>query len=229
MTTIIISDTHLTARFNHKKYRYLQKIFSQADRVILNGDFWDGYATSFEKFVNSPWKNLFPILKRKKTIYIYGNHDTEKMSDQRRSLFSDRQLERLEIVFGNKKLILEHGNKISPAFNDRIPKFLVLKIFVHIWQLFNFLAFKILGKNYYYFNKRRNIKMKKWMHDNLSKNSYLFCGHSHVAEMNLALRYANTGFIRYGYGHYIKIQNKKISLVSERYLLDVYGFEKVVK
>jgi predicted MPP superfamily phosphohydrolase len=88
MQTLIFSDTHLTKGFNRKKYEFLREIIEPVDRVIINGDFWDGYLTSFDKFVNSEWQKLFPLLKEKQTIYLYGNHDKTKWCDSRVNLFS---------------------------------------------------------------------------------------------------------------------------------------------
>ena len=73
MKTIIFSDTHIGKRCDRRRFEYLKKIISDADRVIINGDFRDHVVKS-DKFMNSKWKELFPLLKSKKTIFIYGNH-----------------------------------------------------------------------------------------------------------------------------------------------------------
>ncbi len=41
MRILVISDTHLTHKFDQRKFEYLLSIISQADKVIINGDFWD--------------------------------------------------------------------------------------------------------------------------------------------------------------------------------------------
>jgi predicted phosphodiesterase len=91
MKILVISDVHLDNAFEKPKYRFLKKIIRRADRVIINGDFWDGYLVKFQQFIQSPWKSLFPLLKSKKTIYIYGNHDKKILSDKHTALFSDIQ------------------------------------------------------------------------------------------------------------------------------------------
>ncbi|MBI3955332.1 metallophosphoesterase, partial [Candidatus Gottesmanbacteria bacterium] len=75
MHTIIISDLHLTRRFEKRKFNFLKKIIERSDQVVINGDLWDYYFSSFSQFVRSPWRQLFPLLKEKKTVYLYGNHD----------------------------------------------------------------------------------------------------------------------------------------------------------
>src|SRR3989339_1338248 len=111
MNILIFSDTHLYLPFDEKKYNFLKKIIEKSDQVIINGDFFDNYMISFDEFVNSSWNRLFPLLKSKKTIYIYGNHDKRSFSDKRVELFSDIQAERYKIKTSNKTFIFEHGQK----------------------------------------------------------------------------------------------------------------------
>jgi UDP-2,3-diacylglucosamine pyrophosphatase LpxH len=113
MKTLIFSDTHLSLPFEEKKYNFMRGIIEPADRVIINGDFWEGHLIKFEQFIHSPWKNLFPLLKQKNTIYIYGNHDEELMTDKRVQLFSDEQFDKYEIQLKRKKLIVEHGDRLA--------------------------------------------------------------------------------------------------------------------
>ncbi len=87
MKKLIISDTHLT-NFNKRQFIFLQDLISSVDQVIINGDFWDSWCVSFEKFVNSKWQDLFDLLLEKNTIYIYGNHDPKDLNDERTSLFA---------------------------------------------------------------------------------------------------------------------------------------------
>ncbi len=87
MKTIVLSDTHLYEEFDEKKFNFLKRIISKVDRVIINGDFWDSYICSFSDFINSPWKKLFPLLKTKKTVYIYGNHDKKSLTDKKNITF----------------------------------------------------------------------------------------------------------------------------------------------
>ena len=64
MKILVFSDTHLSSTFEEKKFNLLKEIISRADRVIINGDFWEGYLISFKEFLDSRWKELFPLLKK---------------------------------------------------------------------------------------------------------------------------------------------------------------------
>lgn len=217
MTTIIISDTHLAKKFSKRKFDYLKRVFSCADRIILNGDFWDGHLVNFDKFINSQWQQLFPILKSKKTIYIYGNHDNKYCNDIRTNLFSNIQVETPKLNVGNKLIHIEHGNKIAPSLDEKFSWLPTNRFIFSLLHILNLLVVKILGKKFYILNSRRNRKMKVWCRSKLPLNNFLICGHSHLAELNPAYRFANTGFVRYGYGHYLRIENDSIKLIEERY------------
>ena len=95
MRYLIFSDTHLTPKYEPKKFAVLKNAIEQADRVIINGDFWEGFVCTFNEFVESPWsKELFPLLKKKKAVYLFGNHDRESLANERASLFSDKQMKK---------------------------------------------------------------------------------------------------------------------------------------
>ena len=50
---LIFSDSHLSPRFNQAYFNKLANLIEQADQVIINGDFWEGYFYSFDEFLNS--------------------------------------------------------------------------------------------------------------------------------------------------------------------------------
>lgn len=221
MTTIIVSDTHLGDRFNKRKFAYLKRIFSQTDRIILNGDFWDGHLISFDKFINGPWQQLFPLLKSKKTIYIYGNHDNKNICDDRVKLFSTDQATELKVDLGKYKIVVEHGDRIAPVLTEKlylhVPIFLRKAVYYIARVFITYLPLYLFGKKFYRINKRRNNKMILWSKNNLPSDHFLICGHSHLAELNFVHRFANSGFIRGGYGQYIRIEDGFMQLVDERY------------
>jgi len=78
MKILVFSDTHLTDRFDQGKFRFLQKIINFSDQVIINGDFWDSWFTNFDDFVNSEWRKLFPILLKKRAIYIWQSRSGQE-------------------------------------------------------------------------------------------------------------------------------------------------------
>jgi len=216
--TIIISDLHLTDKFDSRKYDYLKRIISGADKVIINGDFWDGYFTDFNCFCQSKWKKLFPLLIAKKSIYLYGNHDKKVDTDYRVKYFSRRQDMMITIKVGQYTLRIEHGDRIAPAEDDKAPFFLKQRLIVAPYVFIReTLPLSLFGKIILEQYRRNNKRMKQWAKNNLSKNQILVCGHSHLAEYSLKERYINTGFIRHGFGQYLKITKEKIELIDERY------------
>lgn len=123
MKVLVFSDTHLSTEFDGQLFDYISNLINSVDQVIINGDFWDWYLCSFDDFVNSEWQQLFPLLKAKNTIYLYGNHDPEAASDERVSLFSVKQgySHRVQLDTGLEYHI-EHGHRITPEFDATHPR-----------------------------------------------------------------------------------------------------------
>jgi len=223
MKIIVISDIHLTEEFDTKKYIFLKKIISSADQIIINGDFWDGAITTFSRFINSPWKKLFPLLKRKKTIYLFGNHDKKDQSDNRVSLFSIKQAYRHIIRTKKNMFIIEHGDKYQPKAFEQLsflPHNGSVHIFVNIlFDKFERLLFKIFGektiqkKLYGKLNNETKLNIKQLV----SRGQMYVCGHTHAQELDFKNRFINTGIIRHGIGQYLLIEDDVILLKSERY------------
>lgn len=115
MKTLVISDTHLDLPFDEKKYALLERIISDADRVIINGDFWEGFPLTFDKFYSSSWNKLFPLLKSKKTIYIFRNHDAREYTDTSKlRTFSEIQTDRYTFKENGDTYVFEHRHTILP-------------------------------------------------------------------------------------------------------------------
>ncbi len=223
MKILVFSDTHLYLPFDQKKFNYLKKIIEPADRVIINGDFFDGYIIKFEDFVNSEWNKLFPVLKSKKAIYIYGNHDQKILSDQRVNLFSVKQTDQFQLKIGNKIFLFEHGQRFRKT-PDLLSKKnsifmtiagLIVKLVHFIRQLLtnifgqNFLKLRFAYRNY--FTKKKAIKTIK-------KNEFLIIGHNHWAEIDEKNHFACCGTILYGFAQYLMIDSSaKIILHEEWY------------
>ena len=215
MHTIIISDLHLTRRFDKKKYNFLKKIIEESDQVIINGDLWDYYFLSFHQFIKSPWSQLFPLLKEKRTIYLFGNHDQKKWCDSRVNEFSIKQGDRFSIKVNQTSLQIEHGNLIAPAQDDIYPWITQFRSTIAIFII---LARRLLqskaGKQRL---KKFNTIMIEWWKNNRKLNQWLVCGHSHVKEYNSSERFINTGYIGYGIGQYLKIDDDGFQLIEDRY------------
>ncbi len=215
MKILVISDVHLTEKFDERKYNFLKKIISSADRVILNGDFWDGYLTTFNRFILSKWSMLFPLLKEKNAIYLFGNHDKKEFSDQRTSLFSDQQGYIYKVRLDNKTYIFQHGHLISPSLEDKIGSRLIAFFFTVIVHLVLSKIFHFLRWNPFRFiSVKENNNLKNFTK---SKKSTYFFGHTHLAEKDLLHNYVNSGYIDNGVAQYVLIKDNKISLKEELY------------
>lgn len=220
MKTLIISDTHLDFPIEQKKLDFLKKIITQADRVVINGDFWDGHNTTFDTFIKSRWSELFPLLLKRKTVYIYGNHDLKKFADDRVNTFSVKQCTRYILKLNNKKLVIEHGNRLCRFVDEDpwkvlTPTGLLMKfIIVHIEKrIIHLLGPEFIGKT----GRRYNNIIKKKIRKELKKNEIYVCGHTHSAEFNPDKGFINSGFMKYGIAQYLLINGSKITPKSVYY------------
>ena len=219
MKYLIFSDTHLTPRFEPDKCRLLLEAISDADRVIINGDFWEGYLHTFDELVESEWAHtLFPALKQKKAVYLFGNHDEKRRSDKRVSLFSATQGLQHAFESGDKTIITEHGDRVYPMLDSRIGVLLpgwTVNVLQHVEEY----ALRIFGEGFTRLMYRpMNEKIKKGdIVSKLDKDTYLITGHTHFGEIDHESRYANSGFNKYGYLSYITIEDGDIQLHQKRY------------
>jgi predicted phosphodiesterase len=217
MKTLIFSATHLTQKFDPKFHEFLVRLISSVDRVIINGDFWDGQSCTFDDFVKSQWKKLFPLLKSKETIYLYGNHDRKSYSDGRVNLFSDIQSDSYSLPTTNYTLALQHGHEIVP-FGDKEERPIVLRHarMNNLYEWGERLATKLSGGHFLRIYRIFNKKMKLYIRDNLRENEILVTGHIHAPEFDLKNRYINT-FIRHHKAYYIIVDNNNIIFKKESF------------
>lgn len=219
MQILIFSDTHLTKKFDRKKFELLYKIISEADQVIINGDFWDSYYIKLEEFLNSKWNKLFPLLKSKNSIYIYGNHDDDDDNDDRVLEFCDEVKERHEFKWGKKKIVVEHGDRLNASKVQRYRwissnkvLFAFLREMSHL--VYGFISQRFLGG---LLSKRDHKKLKKAVLDQKKKNEIYITGHSHINELDLENGFANSGFIQHGIASYIIVSEDEIELIKRKY------------
>jgi len=221
MKILVFSDTHLYLPFDQKKFNFLKKIINSADQVIINGDFFDDYMISFEDFINSPWNQLFPILKEKKAIYIFGNHDQEKFSDKRFNMFSIKQAIKYRVKINNKTFVFVHGQqfrKTADLFIKELFKPLVsLVIRIAHYKRQNLV--NIFGRNFLKFRfAYRNVATKRKAIKTIKNNEFIIVGHNHWAEIDEKNHFACCGAILYGYAQYLTIDSSaKITLHEEWY------------
>lgn len=217
---VVVSDMHLTNRwFNPKKLRYLTNIIESADQVAITGDFWDGFRCSFDQFIKSPWRVLFPLLKSKEAIYIYGNHDPEEWCDWRVNLFSVYQAESVDLKVGTLNLHLEHGHRIAGDPLTKYPQLRNVPLLGHAdYLLQNFIPTSLFGERWVKFMGRYPTNLMRERAEELSKSGqWLVCGHSHVAQLDPTIKYANCGFFGLGYAQYLRVDKHSIGLAKDRY------------
>lgn len=215
MKTVVLSDTHLSSKFHQKKFDYLLSVIENADKVIIAGDFWDGFSITFDTFVNSKWQRLFPYLLEKNAVYLYGNHDREDWCDERVSLFSVEQGMETVLDVNGREYHVAHGHtifepfEIWPEVNNRI----ILKISSYVNVARRLLWAESLPKQ----GSAINTPMSKWATSNLSGDQMLICGHSHYPEIDFAKKFINSGFIGLGHASHVLIDADSPRIVSERY------------
>ncbi|CAN5142201.1 hypothetical protein BH09PAT2_BH09PAT2_06590 [soil metagenome] len=209
MKLLVFSDTHLTEYVEEKKFNLLSDIISKADRVVINGDFWDGYLSSFDEFIHSGWKNLFPLLKKKKAVYVYGNHDHKHFQHTQKSkLFSEIQTDRFKIKIGNKTFIFEHGNRLLPFGDEEVFQAQIKSKLNRLSNTIEGILIKTLGVHYQRFLQKYNEIIKTKLVKELKKNEFYVCGHTHSAEVDIKNRFINSGVIKDGLAQYIHISEK---------------------
>jgi len=221
MKTIVVSDTHLTAKFDKDKFNFLFNLFSSCDQLIVNGDFWSCYSSTFEEFVNSDWKQLFPIMLEKNTTYIYGNHDREEFMDKRINMFSKIQNLRTEFASKNNIFHIEHGHLFFKHQSIHNPKFMQinrkLKVDERIRHPLDNFLYKIVGiGNLSKILGFMNNKIKLGGQKIIGSQKILVTGHTHIAEFDKN-KFINTGFIDQGLGWYLEISDQNYKLHSVFY------------
>lgn len=215
MKTVVLSDTHLSKKFYQKKFDYLQSVIEGADKIIVAGDFWDGFKISFDDFISSRWRALFPLLLEKQAVYIYGNHDRPEWCDERVGLFSVEQ--GMDAVFdvNGRSYYVAHGHtifepfEIWPTVNNRA----ILKFSSHIGAMRDFMSRRQGPEE----GSSINVPMSKWATDNLSDGQLLVCGHSHYPEIDMAKSIVNSGFIGQNYASHVVIDADIPKIISQKY------------
>lgn len=217
MKILIISDTHL-GRFNKKRFAYMQKIILEHDKVIINGDLYEGYLYSLSQFAKSKWSALFPLLKQKHAIYIYGNHDNPHWLtyDEQNILatFSDEQHFRYSLTLGNTTYNIEHGHLLFPFLDTKLnwkpPRWLAL---FGLWldtSLGN-----IFGRSIYYaIAKLYNIKLKLIIQTTKQDGAVYIVGHTHWGEIDLKQRFINSGVNKHNFGQYVTLTEEDVTLTT---------------
>lgn len=216
MKTVIFSDTHLSPKYCEKKFNYLKSIIDDADKVIIAGDFWDGFLTSFEEFLSSKWQQLFPMLLEKQAVYLYGNHDEPHWCDERVNLFSVENGMSTQVQAGEQTYHVTHGHTFFVPLNEKYP-ILSNKACLRLGSKIDAAHKSLWGSRFLKEGNTINRPMSHWVGSNLLENQILIAGHSHYPEIDLSSRFINSGFIGYGYGNYAVVDASGPKVIKERY------------
>lgn len=227
---LIFSDTHLDTRFDKAKFEFLQRIITNSDKVIINGDFWDIWYTDLTGFLNSEWKKLFPLLLKKDCVYVYGDHDSPDFNDQRVRQFCKKAVNDQELTVGKNSFKIYHGHQLVGGKRPKLmEKYMTAvgnargtklgSLYYKFLARIENIGYKILGEKI-----MSRIKVRKDENEILKKHrenefnsSWLITGDSHSQEIDKERKYINTGCIRFGTGSYVIIEGDKIELKTEKY------------
>lgn len=224
MQTLVFSDTHLSTKFNKKLFNALSALISESDRVIINGDFWEGLAVSFDDFLESGWNQLFPLLKQKDTVYVYGNHDHKIYWDDRVLRFCSKAVNEYALETPSHKYLFRHGHEfLFPKHSEKClqeskeqARSTWRKIRLWVANLIQQVGFGVFGPkvlpafvNHISLQERRLIGNSK---------EILVCGHTHRPYINKKLNFLDIGFFNFGWANYMVIDDAgNFKLVSRRY------------
>ncbi len=192
----IFSDSHLDLQFDFERLQKLKSMIENCDLVVINGDFWFDQNTTFEAFLTSPWSELFPLLRSKNTVYLFGNHDMPQFSDERIELFSSQAGFELDLTAGKLKFHIEHGHRLS-SWSVRQ----VLQLFEsHPMALGRLTSpFGAITNLIINTGKRRPKGLSKLANDAFKRRyqnkgeDFFVMGHTHVAEVDVVAKYINLG------------------------------------
>ncbi|MBU0974482.1 metallophosphoesterase family protein [Patescibacteria group bacterium] len=220
MKTLIFSDSHLTHRFDQELFDYISNLIKDADQVIINGDFWDGYLTTYRRFIKSPWSQLFPLLKAKNAVYIFGNHDKKKFMHGKHDLFSVEQSEDYEFKSGSRDFYVTHGHLISPTYDNIL--FFRNPMFVRfLYKIFIFLTNKIVvfAKLFNIFDYKINLKklaiFKDFSDKDKKDGQYFIFGHCHMPVINISENFIILGPLQKKQRSYCLIEDGYIDLIRK--------------
>lgn len=207
--SLVISDTHLRRGFDRKKCEILRKLINECDKLIIVGDFYEEYATTFYDFVHSKWAELFPLMLEKETVCVLGNHDPNLQSEAY-GYFCTDVVERYEMESGGTKFTFIHGHCFDrdASSPSRVPRMMraVLSSMAK-------LGCAITGQRSLIIYKWLNSRIKHWKKRYMLSKDWLVTGHTHWAEVDYSARYANPGlFLSSRIYSYLIIENGAVTL-----------------
>lgn len=211
---VIISDLHLGKKPNAVKLSQITKAVASCDKLIINGDLWEGFAYTMEEFLGFDWKSLFPLFKSKEAVYLYGNHDRDYRNNPQTSQFSVMAANQYEFVQNDTVFHVRHGDEFAPTLDMRLPRiayfYWVYERAVALERFF----IKNFGKPFLHVYRKDNEKMIAWKKSNLPEKDWLICGHSHLAMIDEGIRFANSGIFEPPVATYLSVENAKVTVLN---------------
>lgn len=214
MKYLILSDIHFRKKFEKKKMEYLIKLINGFENIIINGDLYEARYIKPKTMIEGPYKPLMEILKNRNTIYIYGNHDPKRKSEELAKYISKNQYDYLKLKIGENCYHIEHGHRLGFGI-DNTPDLvfrIIDEVSYQIQKYFDFLTVFLGGK----WNK---VILKHRRLTNIIKDfETLIVGHTHVKTIDFTNKFVNGGYIKYGRGSYLIItENGNTELLNVKY------------
>lgn len=217
MSYLIISDLHLKPNDSYKKIDYLKKLFLKFKNIIIVGDFFEGYNWSFKDIIkNIYFKDLIKIISQKNCVYLIGNHDSCVLKELNivKKYFKEFDFS-YELKIKNQKFLFLHSHKIFPSIDEIFKLYYLPKKITSI----------LLNSIGYYKDHRlralKYLKLKKIFIEKDTKqlleiidkyyfkrNFWVITGHTHNPIILKDKKYANCGFVDYGFASYLTINNQ---------------------
>lgn len=220
MATFVFADTHLSEQFDPKLCSALEQRIVAADTTIILGDLWDWYRCSFDEFYNSEWSQLFPLIHKKKSYYVLGNHDRSEFMDERVKNISQWVGEAINLELDGVQIHCEHGDAIAPSKDHYFPR--ISKLTRGIYRRYYPMEVAV-GRKAKWIGRAVNLtqwsvhlRMMRYVQAHTSEVMRLM-GHSHIPTADPAHQYFNPGATGMGWLRYLWIESGSIELKQEQY------------
>lgn len=216
MKTLVFSDTHLSGVFDPLQFNHLIKIISKADRVIINGDFWNRCLYTFDQFVNSSGNCCFPCSKPviQSTSLATTTDKNGLIKESINSLFASARVFVLRMGPSNS---VTHGDAIIPLYEDYILGRSLRFLCSRTWIRLEAIGIRLVGKRFSRVGAATNATLKTFAKQRLDEDEILVCGHSHLPEYDLDNNFINLGLHRQGLGQYLMVDDHTVELLEETY------------
>lgn len=216
--TVIISDTHLGSSVceSKKLYSFLEFVYLHANRLIINGDFFDDL--DFRRLKKNHWKILSLLRRMSKyvdIVWIRGNHDgdAEIVSHLIGLDFKD------EYTFssGDRNILCLHGDKFDDfIYNYPTTSKIADYIYRAIQKVDNrFLPKMIKNRSKIYLRCTENMMTTSRKYALNKENINCVClGHTHhpILDKDHKVWYANSGCWTERVCSYLSIKDGQIEL-----------------